>query len=209
MKILKKFNEYLLNKNDMSKKLVLILAIAILPVASFAQSIFDQFEDLDGVTSVVVNQNMFKLLSKIDVETNDPESQDYINMIENLTSLKVLTTGDEAISAKMKSEVDRYLNKSKLQELMRVKDGEQTVKFYIKEGKNEDHVTELLMFITGLKEVTKDADVTINGKKREFETVLLTLTGDIDLKQISKLTNQMDIPGGNQLEKAGKEKKRI
>ena len=191
------------------KKLVLILAIAILPVASFAQSIFDQFEDLDGVTSVVVNQNMFKLLSKIDVETNDPESQDYINMIQNLTSLKVLTTGDEAISAKMKSEVDRYLNKAKLQELMRVKDGEQTVKFYIKEGKNEDHVSELLMFITGLKEVTKDSNVTINGQKREFETVLLTLTGDIDLKQISKLTNKMDIPGGNQLEKAGKEKKRI
>ncbi len=191
------------------KKLVLIFALAILPVVSFAQSIFDQFEDLDGVTSVVVNQNMFKLLSKIDVETNDPESQDYINMIQNLTSLKVLTTGDEAISAKMKGEVDRYLNKAKLQELMRIKDGEQTVKFYIKEGKNEDHVSELLMFITGLKEVTKDADVTINGQKREFETVLLTLTGDIDLKQISKLTNKMDIPGGNQLEKAGKEKKRI
>lgn len=191
------------------RKLVLILALAILPVVSFAQSIFDQFEDLDGVTSVVVNQNMFKLLSKIDVETNDPESQDYINMIQNLTSLKVLTTGDEAISAKMKGEVDRYLNKAKLQELMRIKDGEQTVKFYIKEGKNEDHVSELLMFITGLKEVTKDADVTINGQKREFETVLLTLTGDIDLKQISKLTNKMDIPGGNQLEKAGKEKKRI
>jgi hypothetical protein len=191
------------------KKLILILAIAILPIASFAQSIFDQFEDLDGVTSVVVNQNMFKLLSRIDVETNDPEAQEYINMIENLTSLKVLTTGDEAISANMKGEVDRYLKKSKLQELMRVKDGDQTVKFYIKEGKNEDHVSELLMFITGLKEVTKDADVTINGQKREFETVLLTLTGDIDLKQISKLTNQMDIPGGKQLEKAGKEKKRI
>ena len=148
-------------------------------------------------------------LSRIDVETDDPEAQEYINMIENLTSLKVLTTGDEAISSKMKGEVDRYLKKSKLQELMRVKDGEQTVKFYIKEGKNEDHVSELLMFITGLKEVTKDADVTINGHKREFETVLLTLTGDIDLKQISKLTNQMDIPGGKQLEKAGKEKKRI
>ncbi len=191
------------------KKLVLILALATLPIVSNAQSIFDQFEDLDGVTSVVVNQNMFKLLSKIDVETNDPESQDYINMIENLTSLKVLTTGDEAISAKMKSEVDRYLNKAKLQELMRVKDGEQTIKFYIKEGKNEDYVSELLMFITGLKEVTKDSNVTINGQKREFETVLLTLTGDIDLKQISKLTNKMDIPGGKQLEKAGKEKKKI
>lgn len=185
------------------KKVVLILAIAILPVVSFAQSIFDEFEDMDGVTSVVVNQNMFKLLSKLDVETNDKEAQEYINLIENLTSLKVLSTGEEAISAKMKGEVTRYLKKSNLDELMRVKDGDQTVKFYIKEGKDEDHVSELLMFITGLKEVTKDSNVTINGKKREFETVLLTLTGDIDLKQISKLTNQMELPGGEHLEKAG------
>ena len=39
-------------------------------------------------------------------------------------------------------------------------------------------------------------------KKREIETVLLTLTGDIDLRQVSKITNQMDIPGGDQLKKA-------
>ena len=186
------------------RKLVLILAIAILPITAFSQSIFDEFEDMDGVTSVVVNQNMFKLLGKIDVETNDKEAQEYINLIENLTSLKVLSTGDEAISAKMKGEVTRYLKKSNLDELMRVKDGDQTVKFYIREGKDEDHVSELLMFITGLKEVTKDSNVTINGEKREFETVLLTLTGDIDLKQISKLTNQMELPGGEHLEKAGK-----
>ena len=186
------------------KKIVLLLAVTFLTVTSYAQSIFDEFEDMDGVASVVVNQNMFKLLAKIDMETDDPESQEFLNMVENLTSLKVLTTEDGAISSKMKAEVDRYLKKSNLQELMRVKDGDQNVKFYIREGKNEDHVSELLMFITGLKEVTENADITVNGKKRTVETVLLTLTGDIDLKQISKLTNQMDIPGGDQLEKAGK-----
>ena len=47
---------------------------------------------------------------------------------------------------------------------------------------------------------------TRNGKKREIETVLLSLTGDIDLKQISKLTNKMDLPGGKHLEKAGEKK---
>lgn len=192
----------------MKKLVVLIIALSV-SFTSFAQSIFDQFEDLDGVTSVVVNQNMFKLLAKIDVETDDPESQEFVNMVEKLTSLKVLSTGDESISSKMKNEVDRYLKRTKLEELMRVKDGDQTVKFYIREGKDEDHVSELLMFITGLKEVTKDSDITINGEKREIETVLMTLTGDIDLKQISKLTNQMDIPGGKQLEKAGDAKKKI
>ena len=62
------------------------------------------------------------------------------------------------------------------------------------------------MFITGLKEMTKDQNIEINGKKREFETVVMTLTGDIDLRQVSKITNQMDIPGGEQLKKAGDKK---
>ena len=185
------------------RKLVLILALAIVPFVTNAQSMFDKFEDMDGVTSVVVNQIMFKLLAKIDVETDDKEAQDYLNMIENLTSLKVLTTENGTISDQMKSEVDKYLSKSNLQELMRIKDGDQLVKFYIREGKDEDHVSELLMFITGLKEVTENTNITVNGKKRTIETVLLTLTGDIDLKQISKLTKQMEIPGGDQLEKAG------
>ena len=185
------------------RKLVLILALAIVPFITKAQSMFDKFEDMDGVTSVVVNQNMFKLLAKIDVETDDKEAQEYLNMIENLTSLKVLTTENGTISSQMKSEVDKYLSKSNLQELMRIKDGDQLVKFYIREGKDEDHVSELLMFITGLKEVTENTNITVNGKKRTIETVLLTLTGDIDLKQISKLTKQMEIPGGDQLEKAG------
>ena len=89
---------------------------------------------------------------------------------------------------------------------MRIKDGDQTVKFYIKEGKDDNHVKELLMFVSGLKEMTKDQDITINGKKREIETVLLSLTGDIDLRQVSKLTNQMNVPGGKHLEKAGEKK---
>lgn len=103
----------------------------------------------------------------------------------------------------MKSTVDKYLKSSALEELMRIKDGDQTVKFYVKEGKDENHVKELLMFVTGLKELTEGKDIEINGKKREIETVLLTLTGDIDLRQVSKITNQMDIPGGDQLKKAG------
>ena len=86
---------------------------------------------------------------------------------------------------------------------MRIKDGGQTVKIYVKEGKDENHVKELLMFVNGLKEITAGEDITINGKKREIETVILSLTGDIDLRQISKLTEKMDMPGGKHLKIAG------
>ena len=185
------------------KKLILILAIVITPMLSYGQSIFDKFEDLDEVTSIVVNQKMFSMIAQIDVDLDDPESQEYLEMVKKITGLKVFTTGDEKISADMNATVAKYLSTSNLEELMRIKDGDQTVKFYVKEGKDENHVKELLMFVNGLKEMTKGQDITINGKKREIETVLLSLTGDIDLRQISKITSKMNVPGGEHLEKAG------
>jgi hypothetical protein len=60
------------------------------------------------------------------------------------------------------------------------------------------------MLINGLGEITKDADIEINGVKREFETVVVSITGDIDLREISKITSTMNVPGGKNLEKVGK-----
>ena len=144
------------------------------------------------------------MLATMGVDIDDPEMKEYAEMASSITGFKVFTTGDEKVSADMKATVNRYLKSSDLEELMRIKDGDQTVNFYVKEGKDDNHVKELLMHITGLKEMTKDSNIEINGQKREFETVVMTLTGDIDLRQVSKITNQMDIPGGEQLKKAGK-----
>ena len=44
----------------------------------------------------------------------------------------------------------------------------------------------------------KDSDSTSK------ESVIISLTGDIDLNQIAKLTDKMDLPGGEHLEKASK-----
>lgn len=191
----------------MSKKVIVIIALILAPMLSGAQSIFDKYEDMSEVTSIVVTQKAFRMLATIDLDVDDPEAKEFMEMVKKITGLKVFTTGDEKISTDMKATVDKYLKSSDLEELMRIKDGEQTVKFYVKEGKDENHVKELLMFVNGLKELTEGQDIEINGKKREIETVLLSLTGDIDLRQVSKITNQMDIPGGEQLKKAGEKGK--
>lgn len=185
------------------KKAILLIAVVMTSLMSYGQSIFDQFEDMDGVTSIVVNSKMFNMLAEIDIKTDDPESQAMVDMMKKITGLKVLTTGDETISSKMNAQVTSYLKSSNLEELMRMKDGDQTVKIYVKEGKDDNHVKELLMFVNGLKEITAGQDININGKKREIETVILSLTGDIDLRQISKLTDKMNVPGGKHLKKAG------
>ena len=173
--------------------------MAVLPLSGFSQSIFDKFEDSDEVSSVIVNKNMFNLLVKMDVDVDDPEAQDFMNIAKSLSGLKVFITEDKAVSADMQATVNKYLKSSSLEELMRVKDKETNVKFYVKNGKDEDHVSELLMFVTGIDNV----DMDINDRK--IETVLLTLTGDIDLTKIGSLTKKMNLP--EELNKAEKKNK--
>lgn len=178
------------------KKFIIIAILSLMPVGLWAQSIFDRFEDLDEVSSVVVNKNMFNLLVKMDVDTDDPEAKEFMEIAKSLSGLKVFITEDEKVSADMKATVNKYLKSADLEELMRVKDKDANVKFYIKSGKDEDHVSELLMFVTGIKNMDVEVD------NRKIETVLLTLTGDIDLTKIGSLTKKMDLP--EELNNAGK-----
>ncbi len=179
------------------KKLVIAIALAALPLITLGQSAFDKFEDMDEVTVVAVNQNMFRLLSTVNPETGDPDAQEFMDLAKELTSLKVFATENKEITQQMKSDVEKYLRNSTMEELMRVKDEDAVVKFYIKKGRDKDHVSELLMFVTGIKEVEMEG--------RKFETVLLTLTGDIDLNKIGALTRKMNLPDElNEVEKKSK-----
>lgn len=183
------------------KKLIVILIMAMAPVLTFGQSLFDKYEDNEEVTSVVLTKKVFKMLADIKLDLGNADDQEIYDAIGEITGLKVLTTGDVKVASQIKADVAKHLKSANLEELMRIKDGDQTVKFYVKEGKDDNHVKELLMYVSGLKEAMKDNDITINGERREMETVILSLTGDIDLRQVSKLANKMDLPGGDQLEK--------
>ncbi|UWX53676.1 DUF4252 domain-containing protein [Maribacter litopenaei] len=177
------------------KKLVVILLVAIVPSLGFSQSIFDKYEDMDNVGSVIVNKGMIDLVSKIGELDNDKETREFVEVAKGLQGVKVFMTEDESVSMDMSKTVKQYLKSSKLEELMRVKDKDVNVKFYVKNGKNENHVTELLMFVSGMENV----EIGHNGRK--LETVLVSLTGDIDLNKIGSLTNKMDLP--KDLNKAG------
>ena len=47
----------------------------------------------------------------------------------------------------------------------------------------------------------------IEGNGKDNQTVLMSLTGNFDLNEISALTNKMNLPGGDALRKASKGKK--
>ena len=172
----------------------MILVLMVAPLLVNAQNPFAAFENEDDVTSFVATKKMFKLLSKMDFDSNDPEVQEYLDLVNNLDNVRIFTTENKAIAARMNDAVSGYVSSNgALSELMRVKDDGKNVKFYSKEGKNDNFVTELLMHMTG----------NIDGKDR---TVVMSITGNIDLKKVSKLTKDLSVPGSEELKNIDKKK---
>ena len=172
------------------RKVILTLVVILTINTFFGQSVFDKFDGQDDITSVVVNQKMFSLLSKMDVK--DKETQQYVNLIKKLNNLKVFVTASDKKSDEMKAVADKYMKTASLEELMRINEKGKSVKIYVKSGASDTQIKELLMFIEG------------SGKE---ETVLMSLTGDFDLNELSVLTDKMNLPGGDDLKKASKGKK--
>ncbi len=180
------------NKYKMkSIKIMLVFLVAITPLFSFSQSLFEKYEDFDDVTTVVVTKSAFRLLGKIGDENKDAE---YINDVSKLDNLAVYSTTEEGTAAKMKADVKRYLKTENLSELFRVKDKQGNVKIYVREGRDDDHVKELFMFIENIDKFK------IEGE--EMKAVIVTITGDIDLRKVGKIINKMNIPGGSHINEA-------
>ena len=174
------------------RKFILTVIVALVSSPFFAQAAFDKFDGQDDVTSVIVNKKMFELMSKVKVDASDKEMQQYQNLIKKLDNLKVFTTKSTRVENEMKAATEKYVKTAGLEELMRVTDNGKNIKIMVKSGAKDTQIRELLMFI--------------EGSKNE-ETVLMSLTGDFDLSEITLLTDKMRIPGGDDLKKATKGRK--
>lgn len=180
------------NKRSLSKNFIITLVFVLASQIFYAQGAFDKYDGQDDVTSVIVNKKMFDLMSKVKVDPSDKETQQYLSLIKKLDNLKVFTTQSAKVEADMKLTTDKYIRTAGLEELMRVNDSGRNVKIYVKSGASDTQIRELFMFID-------------SGKNED--TVLLSLTGNFDLNEISVLTDKMKLPGGSDLKKASKGKK--
>jgi hypothetical protein len=123
------------------------------------------------------------------MDSSDKEAQQYLNLIKKLDNLKVFTTKSTRVENEMKATTDKHIKTSGLEELMRVNENGRNIKIMVKSGAKDTQIKELLMFIEG---------------SRNEDTVLMSLTGDFDLNEISVLTDKMRFPGGDDLKKATK-----
>lgn len=171
------------------KKIVLIVVLFLMSFLSNAQTALDKFDGQSTVSSVIVNKKMFELMSKVKMESK--EDLAYLNLIKKLENLKVYKTSSAKTTSDMRTTVDKYLTTAGLEELMRVNESGKNAKIYVKSVAGSTQIQELLMFIEG------------TGVKGS-ETVLMSLTGNFDINEISLLTKRMNLPGGEVLNSAAK-----
>ena len=191
----------------MKKTLILILLI----ITSFwlsGQSIFERYANNDDVTLVSISPNMFKMLGQMSLRLDDPEAQEYLEMVTSIKNFKVLVSSDQGISNEMLNWVNQQVLKQDLDELVSIKDQVTDITFYVKEGKKEDYVEQLLMYVN--EKVDSDIEKSnFNIKDSEIKAIVMLLEGNINLNKISKLTDQMNLPGGDLLRKAQKKTSKI
>lgn len=172
---------------------ILIAALLTMPLNGFSQKAFDKFENSDNIGSVTINKGMMGIVASMSADGKNKEAQDFIDLAKSIDNIRVFISENPSASAEMTTTAKSYIKKSSLESLMKVREGDSHVDFYVKSGKDNDHVSELLMMVSGMDEKTKGANI---------ETVLVTMTGDIDLTKVGALVKKMNLP--KELEKASK-----
>jgi len=170
------------------KKLAIILLLISGNLAAYAQNdaislFFSKYANDDSFTQVNITARMFGLFANLDAE--EQEDKEVLESISKIKGLKILAKEDLDNGKALYSEAFKMINSKEYEELMTVKDKDNDMKFLIKE--KGGIITELLMIVGG-----------------DHEFLLLSLIGDIDLKQISKLSKSMDIEGFDKLENIDK-----
>jgi len=171
------------------KKSLIIIGIIFASITANAQDdaiskFFEKYQDDDDFTQVSITSRMFGLFT--DMEVNNEDDQEVLDAISKITGLKILVKDNARNGKALYKEAYAKLPKGEFDELMSIRDGDSDMKFLIKEKGNI--ISELLMIAGG-----------------DDEFFILSIVGDIDLKQISKLSSKMDIDGLENLERLHKD----
>ncbi len=158
------------------KKIALLLLGFVLASTLSAQDLITNFQkkhEKDAAFTIVnITPKMFEMISMM---SDDNEE---VGIIQNLTGLKVLSS--TKTPDKYFQDATKMLLASDHEELMSVIDNGENIHMYIKE-KKKGVISSLIIAIAEPTEFT-----------------MIGITGDIDLKQISKLSKTFNI---DQLEK--------
>jgi len=155
---------------------ILALGVALITQAQndVVTKLFNEYYNDAQFTKISVSSKMFELFTQI--EPGDKDEQEILAAISKLKGLKVIATDSVANSRQLYTNAVKKISAGGYAELLEVKDAQEDMKFMINEKNGV--ITELVMVV--------------GGKKGFF---IMSLFGEIDLKQISKLSKSMNVKG--------------
>lgn len=173
------------------KKVMVVAVMMVMAVAAQAQGdaiskFFTKYQNDDSFSQVTVSSKMFSLFTNMEVENKD--DQEVLNAISKLKGLRILAKEQTRDSRALYKEAMGMIPVKEYEELMTVRDKDKDMKFFIKEAGGK--ISELVM---------------VMGGNEEF--MVLSLFGEIDLKQVSKIGHKMNVDGLENLEKIKDDKK--
>lgn len=169
------------------KKIITLLALIVLGTGVYAQSesitkFFNKYAtDESFTTQVTISSKMFSLFTNMEVEK--PEDKEVLEAISKLKGLRIIGKENTSDARNLYKEASGIILQNKFEELMSVKDKDNDMKFYIIE-KTPGKISELVM---------------VSGSADDF--MMMTLFGEIDLKQVSRIGQKMNVGGLENLQK--------
>jgi hypothetical protein len=175
------------------KTTVVGLAMVLISITAFSQGdaitkFFAKYQDDETFSQVTVSSRMFSML--MDMQVDNAEDQEIVNAVSKLKGLRILGKDHTRDGRTLYKEALALLPSKDYEELMSVRDEDKDMKFFIRSGPGTGKIAELVM---------------VMGGNDDF--MVLTLFGDIDLKQIGKIGSKMDISGLDHLHKLDKNNK--
>ncbi len=181
------------------KKLLLLTISVLLPISISGQTIFEKYQNNKEVTAISISPKMFQLLGSMSLSSGDPDGEALLEMIRGITQFRALLTGSTAISDEIGQWVVKEANEKDLDLMVSMQEADTDLNLYVKEGEKEGELKSLLMFSKGVSKALPNAQIQGNT----IEAVMLLIEGKLVLDKIAKLITKMDLPGGDELKKAG------
>ena len=165
------------------KKLMVVAVVMMVSASVQAQDaiskFFSKYQNDETFSQVTISSKMFNLFTNMEVE--DKDDQEVMDAISKLKGLRILTKEDTRDSRTLYKEAMGMIPMKEYEELMTVRDKDKDMKFFIKESGGK--ISELVM---------------VMGGNEEF--MVMSLFGEIDLKQVSKIGKKMNVDGLENLE---------
>jgi len=161
----------------------LMLSQVILAQTGPIDALFERYSEKEGFTSIYISGKMLGMLGAMNSDPDKP------NILSRLKSIRILSEDDSLSTGKVNfySDLSKALDFSIYEELMVVREGPDVTKFLIRQ--NGESISELLMITGG------------SGGNS-----LISIRGDINLKELSELSKTVGIEDLEHLENADTKK---